>query len=122
MKIPVYARPSGIFYIHTRIDRRQFKRSLGTRDKATAMLRALNVLKALALMDKNKLRTFEIDLSRGVFKSEEGNDEDRKALIEAMKLLPPVTIQSQPEARTSTNTKSLRLLELLDKFFPLGKN
>jgi hypothetical protein len=114
--------PPGIFYIHTRIDRRQFKRSLGTRDKATAMLRALNVLKALALMDKNKLRTFEIDLSRGVFKSEEGNDEDRKALIEAMKLLPPVTIQSQPEARTSTNTKSLRLLELLDKFFPLGKN
>lgn len=121
MKIPVYARPSGIFYIHTRIDRRQFKRSLGTRDKATAMLRALNVLKALALMDKNKLRTFEIDLSRGVFKSEEGNDEDRKALIEAMKLLPPVTIQSQPEARTSTNTKSLRLLELLDKFFSIRK-
>ncbi|HDR9036037.1 MULTISPECIES: phage integrase [Burkholderiaceae] len=72
-------------------------------------------------MDKNKLRTFEIDLSRGVFKSEEGNDEDRKALIEAMKLLPPVTIQSQADPRTSTNTKSLRLLELLDKFFSIRK-
>lgn len=40
MKLPVYLR-CGVYYLHTRLNGRQIKVSLRTRDKDTAMLRAL---------------------------------------------------------------------------------
>ncbi|GKT19986.1 hypothetical protein AVHY2522_24465 [Acidovorax sp. SUPP2522] len=38
-----------MFYLHTRVGKKQFKRSLGTRDPQLAKLRALDYLRAIAM-------------------------------------------------------------------------
>lgn len=77
LNLPVYRLPqSGIWYFHTRFNGQQFKRSLGTRDKTLATLKAIELVKVMTH------RKFEIDLQRGIFKAEPGADTE--AMIEAI--------------------------------------
>ena len=69
MLIPVYFRGSS-YYLHTRVNGVQFKRSLQTSNKAIAMMRASRLMEALVKIDLSGIRTYEIDLKNGVLKSE----------------------------------------------------
>lgn len=122
LNLPVYLRGT-TYYLHTRVAGRQVKRSLNTGDKALARLRALELLKALSMaIDKSKIRAYEMDLQRGVFKAE--GPEDHARLIEALKVVqssPPapkgVTFEAVPAGQPAM--QGLKLLELLDKFLTL---
>ena len=77
LNLPVYRlQQSGIWYFHTRFNGQQLKRSLGTRDKTVATLKAIELVKVMTH------RKFEIDLQRGIFKAEPGPDTE--AMIEAI--------------------------------------
>jgi len=53
LKLPIYLRGSS-YYLHTRINGKQVKRSLGTIDRLTAMIRACQLLNS-SRMDNSKL-------------------------------------------------------------------
>ena len=59
LTLPVYSL-KGIYYLHTRVDGRQFKRSLKTRDPLLARLRAVELLRAIE-MTKPKLSDFNVN-------------------------------------------------------------
>lgn len=123
MKIPVYARPeTGIYCLHTRIAGRQIKRSLHTRNRSLAMLRALEFFKAIATVDSSKFKKFEMDIGRGIYKSEDGDVADREALLEAMRLAlgqGQGAAVSVPQTASNAHQKGLRLSGLLSKFLNL---
>lgn len=77
LALPVYAR-CGIFYIHTRLPNgQQFKKSLKTRDKATAMILAIRLLELIRqghMIDWDNIRKLEI--SAGGFTAKIENDND----------------------------------------------
>jgi len=136
LKLPIYLRNSS-YYLHTRINGKQVKRSLGTSDKLTAMIRACQLLNSTR-MDNSKLpaslfnlepdtvKRYEIDLSRGILKSD--GVEDHARMLEALALLkgasvaPPAPVQAPytpeplPQAKSKTG---LKLMDLIDKFFLL---
>ena len=76
-------------------------------------------------IDFNNIKKYELDLSRGIAKSD--GPEDHQRLLEALALMRETQLQKQPHkpAESSldraTSTKSLTLLELLDKYFLLKK-
>lgn len=135
LNLPVYQMPgSGIWYFHTRFQGQQFKKSLKTRDKAIATLKALELVRAMTI------RKFEIDIAKGIFKAEPG--EDSRAMNETLANLSSLgvfksirTAQEQPEALPpapqrgtlkkgegsagKTSKQGLNLLELIEKFFLL---
>lgn len=121
LALPVYIR-SGTYYLHTRLEGRQFKRSLRTASREIAIIRATKLLEAVMI------RKFEIDLGRGIFKA--GDEDDfRKMLttlelVERMGLKPTATLEPTPlTAPVKEQTQSgLKLLEVLDKLFLLKKN
>lgn len=137
LKLPIYLRGSS-YYLHTRINGKQVKRSLGTSDRLTAMIRACQLLNS-SRMDNSKLpaslfnidpdnaRKYEIDLSKGVLRSD--GPEDHARMLEALALLkqvqsaPPLgpvqttyTPEPLPQAKSKTG---LKLMDLIDKFFLL---
>jgi site-specific recombinase XerD len=120
MLIPVYLRGSS-YYLHARIKGVQFKKSLQTKSKALAMIRACKWLEALVEIDLSNIRRYEIDLHKGVLKSD--GEDDHRRLMEALALLkgqvsvPPAASKEEPSASRS----GLTLMELLDKFFLLKK-
>lgn len=59
LTLPVYSL-KGIYYLHTRVDGRQFKRSLKTRNPLLAKLRAVELLRAIE-MTKPKLSDFNVN-------------------------------------------------------------
>ena len=81
MLIPVYFRGSS-YYLHTRVNGVQFKRSLQTNNKAIAIMRASRLMEALVKIDLSGIRTYEIDLKNGVLKSEGVDDHAR--MLEAL--------------------------------------
>lgn len=93
LSLPIYRR-GHTFYLHTRIGGRQFKKSLDTGKRKVAIMRAANLLGQImakqAPIDINSIelgdtKSFEMDISRGVFKSDGPEDYhrmlDRLALI-----------------------------------------
>lgn len=128
LNLPVYKLPgSGIWYIHTRFQGKQFKRSLRTRDKSLATLKAIELVKVMTH------RKFEIDLQRGIFKAEPG--EDTAAMIEAIgvisrhsKSLPLPNpspshgkgiIENESPVAAKRSKPKTTLKQLLDDFFLL---
>ena len=81
MLIPVYLRGSS-YYLYTRVNGVQFKRSLQTNNKAIAIMRASRLIEALVKIDLSGIRTYEIDLKNGVLKSEGVDDNAR--MLEAL--------------------------------------
>jgi integrase len=126
LNIPVYSR-NGIYYLHTRINQQQIKRSLNTKDANIAIIRALELLKVIDMaIDPNKIKKYEIDLGRGVFKS--NGAEDHKNMLEALSNIDKIGVFKKtqsppaPEGEPLKSLTGLRLLEFLEKFFNLKKN
>ena len=125
LNLPVYAR-AGIYYFHTRVGGKQIKRSLGTRNKVIAIIKASQMLEAVMSSDFPNIRRLEIDLKNGVFKSD-GEDDHRRLLetLEALKgagFLPSgsVAMPAAPlKEEFSAQQNGLRLIGVLDKFFLL---
>jgi site-specific recombinase XerD len=124
LSLPIYLRVS-TYYLHTRVNGRQIKKSLQTSDKQTAIFRACRLLELLGgvSVDLSNIRKYEIDLARGVAKSD--GPEDHQRMLEALKILqsPVAGAQTQtavPLGSSPSSSKSgLRLLEVLDKMILL---
>ena len=96
----------------------QVKKSLGTSDKKTAMIIAGHLLLKLAPMN---IKKYEIDLQRGVYKSNDADDHSRMldALEQIGKFNPPAP--QPPQGKPSKQTQGLRLPEVVEKLFMLKK-
>lgn len=129
LSLPVYLR-NGTYYLHTRVGGLQFKRSLKTADPHIARLRALALLQAVAMtkprlsgfnFDSGSLSRYELDLQRGIAKSE--GPEDHARLLEALgalsKLQNPAPSASLSSAQTPAAVGGLKLDEFLNKFLLL---
>lgn len=121
--LPIYLRGS-TYYLHTRINGQQVKRTLGTSDKLTAILRASKIIEALGV----GIKKYEIDIGRGIFKAD--GPEDHQRLLEALALVTkaqgaPQAVSQAPQApqvhheAPAPQQKGLKLKELLSKFFLL---
>lgn len=133
LSLPVYLR-SGTYYLHTRINGQQVKRSLRTGDPLLAKLRAVQLLGVLD-MHRPKvsdfalpetLKKYEIDLATGKLKAD--GPEDHALLMQALEKLtslqkssaaaPVSTPVTAPAAPIPTGSR-LTLQELAAKFFTL---
>lgn len=129
LKLPIYLRNSS-YYLHTRINGKQVKRSLNTSDRLTAIIRASQLLQNARMpSDSSHIKKFEIDLSRGLLKAD--GPEDYARMLEALghlkaaQIVPnaqpaPAVANYSPEPLPQAKSKSgLKLLDLIDKFFLL---
>lgn len=132
LALPIYKLGSS-YYLHTRIEGRQVKRSLKTAYKREAIMRAMALLNSLTMTHRPNLSsvsTYELDLSKGILKADGEEDHARLMLaIEAMKAMH--SGQGTPTAQTAVQAapapvqedpNTLKLGELLEKFFLLRKN
>ena len=127
LPLPIYLLGSS-FYLHTRINGKQVKRSLRTSYKRVAIIRAINLLNGLTMFKKpdlSNLSTYELDLSRGVLKAE--GDEDHARLMQALQAMQQLQ-QAQTQAPApvaapvqADDPTALKLAELLEKFLLLKK-
>lgn len=132
--LPIYLLGSS-YYLHTRVNGKQVKKSLRTSYKRVAILRAVAFLNSLTMSKKPTLgdfahllngdpaKTYEIDLSRGILKAD-GDDDHRQMMeaLQAMQKAPqqapaPATVPQVPQ----DDPTALKLGELLEKFFLLRK-
>ena len=97
-----------------------------TADRQIAIIRACKLLESIQMsIDLNNIKKYELDLSRGIAKAD--SPEDHQRLLETLALMQENQSQKQqPILKESsldraTSTKSLTLLELLDKYFLLKK-
>lgn len=130
LSLPIYLLGSS-YYLHTRIGSKQFKRSLRTNDKKLAIIRATRILEVvmakqsgddLLSLNLDKVKKFEIDLSRGYLKSDGPEDHQRmKEALELLKNSPRAPAESivVPSVVPPATEKGLKLQDLLDKFFML---
>ena len=132
LSLPIYLRGSS-FYLHTRIGTKQFKRSLCTNDEKLAIIRATRIYEIIMAkqlegdllslnLDPDKIKRFEIDLSKGVLRAD--GPEDHQRMMEALAVLKntaktPIESIVSPSVAVPPTEKGLKLLELLDKFFLL---
>ena len=123
--LPIYLVGS-TYYLHTRIEGRQVKRSLRTSYRRVAIIRAITLLESL--MRKELPPKYELDASRGIFKADGPEDHARlMQAVEAMKTLhaiQPAPTASAPvavPAQSTDDPTALSLDELLEKYFLLNK-
>lgn len=129
LALPIYKLGSS-YYLHTRIGGHQVKRSLKTGYKREAIMRAIALLNSLTMTKKpvpGSLSTYELDISRGILKADGEEDHARLMLaIEAMKAMhsgqSTPTAQTTVQATVQDDPNTLKLGELLEKFFLLRKN
>lgn len=93
LSLPIYFL-GRTFVLHTRINGRQFKRSLKTADPRVAKLRAIQLLGAAHMsvfprfskpshsLSDQEWRRFELDVKNGVFKTD-GSDKDYERMMQA---------------------------------------
>lgn len=129
--LPIYLLGSS-YYLHTRIDGVQVKKSLRTSYKRLAILRAVALLNSLRMNKKPTLgdfahllndqthRKYEMDIARGIYKAE--GEEDHQRLMQVLaatqngSMAPKTAESSYP-----SDEHTLKLAELLEKFFLLRK-
>lgn len=133
LNLPIYLR-GNTYYLHTRIGRKQFKRSLDTGKRKVAIMRAINLLVVLMAkqspIDINSIdlgdpKSFEMDISRGVFKSD--GPEDHQRMMQALAVFKEVrATQSAPKVSEITTTSAekhgLTVPQVVDKLFLLKKD
>ena len=127
LSLPIYKLGSS-FYLHTRINGKQVKRSLRTSYQRIAIIRAIALLNGLTMHKKpdlSNLSTYELDLSRGILKAD--GDEDHARLMQALQAMQQLQ-QAQPQAPApvaapvqADDPTALKLGELLEKFLLLKK-
>lgn len=116
LNLPVYLRGT-TYYLHTRVYGKQVKRSLGTSDKKTAMIVAGRLLSQLVPMT---IKKYEIDLQRGVLKSD--GPEDHARMMDALETLGKLNpVRPHPPGEPPKEKVGLRLPDVVDKLFQLKK-
>lgn len=122
LSLPIYLLGSS-YYLHTRIGGQQVKRSLRTGFKREAIIRAISLLNGLRMSPPQK---YELDLSRGILKSD--GPEDHTRLLQAMEAMKAIHAGQGTTVASNTVTAplnddptALKLGELLEKFFLLKK-
>ena len=125
LPLPIYLLGSS-YYLHTRINGKQVKRSLKTSYKRVAIIRAIALLNGLTMFKKpdlSNLSTYELDLSRGILKA--NDDADHARLMQALQAMQQMQ-QAQPQAPApiaaqapADDPTALKLAELLEKFLLL---
>ena len=122
LPLPIYLLGSS-YYLHTRINGKQVKRSLRTSYQRVAIIRAITLLDSL--MRKDLPQKYELDLSRGILKAD--GDEDHQRMMQALQAMQQLQ-QAQPQAPAAIpvpapadDPTALRLDELLEKYFLLKK-
>ena len=124
LNLPIYFFGAS-YYLHTRINGKQVKKSLRTSYKRVAIIRAIDLLTTMHKKpDLSNLSTYELDISRGVAKSDGPDDHARMMdAIAALKALhsgqPMQTISVQASAALADDPTALKLDEFLEKFFLL---
>lgn len=137
--LPIYLVGS-TYYLHTRINGKQVKKSLRTSYQRVAILRAVTLLNSLRmnkkptvgdfahlLSDEATLKKYEVDLSRGILKADDPDDHARlMQALQAMQMVqqapaPKVQTPLQAPAQPADDPTALKLGELLEKFFLLRK-
>jgi len=124
LSLPIYLRGS-TYYLHTRVNGKQFKKSLGTSDKSLAIILASKILESFSM---DKIGKFEIDFERGLLKAD--GPEDHRMMMEALEMYAKAkarlnTPRNAPESSNDetampiTSRTGLRALEVLEKFFLL---
>ncbi|MES2415746.1 MAG: tyrosine-type recombinase/integrase [Pseudomonadota bacterium] len=118
--LPIYLLGS-TYYLHTRIEGRQVKRSLRTGYEREAIIRAIALLNGLRMSTPQK---YELDLANGILKADGAEDHSRlMQAIEAMKALhsgmPTPASVSTVTAPAVDDPTALKLGELLERFFLL---
>ena len=124
LNLPIYLLGSS-YYLHTRINGQQVKRSLRTSYKRVAIIRAIALLNTMHKKpDLSELSTYEMDVSKGIFKAD--GDEDHKRMMEAIQALkalhagqPAPTLAPATVAPPADDPTALKLGELLEKFLLL---
>jgi integrase len=128
LKLPVYRRVN-TYYFHVRLGGKQYKKSLHTGDEFTAKLRAIEFLKVIEVnkptlsnfnINLSTLKKYELDLARGIAKSD--GPEDHKRMLQAMKMMAKISqvpATSLPPEHFVTSATSGTLIELVDRFFSL---
>jgi site-specific recombinase XerD len=125
LNLPIYFLGSS-YYLHTRIDGKQVKRSLRTSYQRVAIIRAITLLDSL--MRKDLPPKYELDVLRGIAKSD--GPEDHARLMEAIEALktmqsglplaaPSVAPAAAPQP--ADDPTALKLDELAEKYFLLKK-
>jgi site-specific recombinase XerD len=126
LNLPIYLRGSS-YYIHTRVAGRQFKRSLQTNDKITAIFRAVKIMELILSktvkpedFDLSVTRNYEIDLSKGIFRAD--GPEDHQMMMDALNSIQSIKQSvfhaDADKAPISPKPKiGLTMPEVLDKFF-----
>jgi len=133
LKLPIYLRGSS-YYLHTRIDGVQFKKSLQTSDKKIAIIRGTRILEFIILSSKkinpdsfdlSNVKNYEIDLSRGLLRADGPEDHQRMmAALESAKIAlnrhsEVVATSDEPQSKKSKEKTGLTLPEVLEKLFLL---
>ena len=124
LNLPIYLLGSS-YYLHTRINGQQVKRSLRTSYKRVAIIRAISLLNTMHKKpDLSELSTYEMDASKGIFKAD--GDEDHKRMMEAIQALkalhagqPVPTLAPATAPPPADDPTALKLGELLEKFLLL---
>lgn len=141
--LPIYLLGSS-YYLHTRINGKQVKKSLRTSYKRVAIIRAVTFLNSLTMNKKptvgdfahvlnrsSNVDKYELDLSRNIFKAD--GPEDHARLMEALGAVQMLQqaqaaalqvqepVQAQAPAVPQDDPTALKLGELLEKFFLLRK-
>ena len=132
--LPIYLR-GNTYYLHTRIGKKQVKKSLDTGKRKVAIMRAVNLLGQLmakqAPVDINRINlndtsSFEMDVSRGVFRSD--GPEDHLRMMEALTAFKevqasqPAPIQQVPAQPKQEKQHGLTLPQVVDKYFLVKKD
>lgn len=134
LNLPIYLR-GNTYYLHTRIGQKQFKRSLDTGKKKVAIMRGINLLGQLMAkqpnldinsIDLGDTKSFEMDLERGVFKSDSAEDHQRMmqalAMFKEVKTAQSVQQVVAEKSSKSTITHGLTVPQIVDKLFLLKKD
>ncbi len=135
LSLPIYRR-GHTFYLHTRIGGRQIKKSLDTSKRKVAIMRAVNLLGQLmakqAPFDINSIdlgdtKSFEVDISRGVFKSD--GPEDHQRMLDTLAIIrdmpppaEPSAVQPTSKQQNATQLHGLTLPQVVDKYFGIKKD
>lgn len=125
LPLPIYLLGSS-YYLHTRINGKQVKRSLRTSYQRVAIIRAIALLNGLSMHKKpdlSNLSTYELDLSRGILKADGDADHARlMQALHAMQAVQPAQALAPIAAQASADDPTaLKLGELLEKFLLLKK-
>lgn len=123
LSLPIYLRGSS-YYLHTRIAKKQFKRSLCTNDKKLAIIRATRILELLVSdfgFDLDKVKKYELDMSRGIMRAD--GEEDHQRMMDAVNIYnnsraQPIHQVQAPELKQVVKT-GLTIKEVLEKFYLL---